>query len=183
MSATVNNAFQSLMKDSFDRSNFINIQPFYRRNDMFFENILLFFESQKWNFLTSFEKSFHLRKNPWTTNRRTAYHYCIDAITVKAFGSPFRSRHIAVSDNRYMHARIVLYFTNHRPVGITFIHLSTRTTVNGQSRNTAILKSFCEFENDFTVLIPPETRFYSHRQINCFYYCRCNFKHLRNIAK
>ena len=94
-------------------------------------------------------------KDPRIPNRCATYHDAVHTVFVAVLHSLRAAIHIAVSKNRNMKARVVLRFGNQGPIGLTFIHLLARTTVNRNGLNAYILEALSDFNDVFAVLIPP----------------------------
>ena len=61
---------------------------------------------------------------------------------------------ITISENRNMHPWIVFYFCDQTPIGLAFIHLSTRPSMNRNGGNADVLKAFRYFNDIFRIIIP-----------------------------
>src|SRR5690606_627376 len=85
-----------------------------------------------WSFeaLARLEKMFDLSKNPWISDRRPSNHDSVD-FKLLAPGCRLLHRvHVSIAKNRNMYAGVPLYVPDHGPVGLPFIHLRTRATVD-----------------------------------------------------
>ena len=120
-------------------------------------------------------------KDPRIPNRCATYHDAVYTIFVAVLHSLGTAIHIAVSKNRNVQARVVLCFGNQRPIGLTFIHLLARTTVNGDGLDSDILEALSHFNDVFGVVVPTQTRLNRHRLIYGFDNLRGHLHHLWNV--
>ena len=101
---------------------------------------------------------------------RTAYHYAIHAIAVKCLLRLVRIGNVTVPDDGDVHTRIVLHLAYERPIGFAAVQLAASTTVNGQSPNADVLQPLGQFDYDFRILVPSQTRLHRYRLLHCIYY-------------
>ena len=63
-----------------------------------------------------------------------------------------------------MDTRIIFHFTDEGPVGIAFVQLGPRATMNGYGFNADILQHEGNIDDIFVVFIPSEPCFYGDRK-------------------
>ena len=90
-------------------------------------------------FFSGFKIMLHFAEYPWAADAATSYHDSVYSLPLKTLLGTGSRSYVAISYDRYMHTRVVLYFPYQGPVRFARIHLCPGTSVNGQCRNTAIL--------------------------------------------
>ena len=140
-------------------------------------------EIKSCEFLSCLQIVFHFLEYPRATETGTAYHYGINAISVETFLCPLRSGYIAISYDRNMHTRIVLYLTYESPVSLACVHLRACTSMNSQSLDTAVLQLLSQFHYYLMFRIPSQTCFHRNRYLNSIYHSFCYLKHFRHILQ
>ena len=62
-----------------------------------------------------------------------------------------------------MHTRILLHRADQFPIRFAGVHLTARTSVDGQRLRPAVLDTFGQIDDDAVFVIPSQPRFYRHR--------------------
>ena len=126
---------------------------------------------------------FHFAEYPRRTDGCTAHHNAVDTVAVEIVGELFGRGDVAVADNRYLYARIVLHLSNQCPVGLSGVHLAACASVNGQRLDAAVLKLFGKRSDDFVLTVPAQTGFHRHRQLHGLDNGSRDGKQLGNVAE
>ncbi|CAI8403520.1 MAG: Uncharacterised protein [Cryomorphaceae bacterium] len=95
-----------------------------------------------------------LLKNPRIPDARAPDHDPIDTIPVAVFQRFGATIDVPVPENRDVQARIVLGFSDQRPVRLAFIHLFACASVNRYGLNAYILQTFRYLDDVFRIFIP-----------------------------
>ena len=98
---------------------------------------------------------FHFGEEPWVAEGGASDHNGIHAVSVEALFRPLGRTHVPVTYNRYMHARVVLHFSDEGPVRFAFVHLRARATVDSKFGDAAILKGFSQIDDKKPLPCPP----------------------------
>ena len=106
---------------------------------------------------------FPLLKHPRCSEGGTSNHHGIDSEAVEGVFDIIRRLDIAIPDNRDVDALIVFHLTDQRPVGLTRVHLTTGSSVNGQCLDTAVLQLFGQRGDAELFVVPAQTRLGGHR--------------------
>ena len=112
---------------------------------LFFQDVNLFAERE---FLTT--------EYPRTAEGRSANHHSVDAVCVEGPVSIVQRLDVAIANDRDMDARITLYLTDKRPVGIARVHLTAGATMNGQCLDAAVLQLFSQGGDDELFVVPAQ---------------------------
>src|SRR5690606_19595058 len=107
---------------------------------------------------------FDLSEYPGITDSGPADHDTVYPVTVFVFHCFLRTVYIAVSEDGYMNAWVVFYFSDKCPVGIALIHLATGAPMYSECFNTYILQAFGYFFNIKHAVVPAQAGFYCYRQ-------------------
>ena len=124
-----------------------------------------------------------LAKNPRPSKTAPANHYRVHPVSVKTLLCPLGSSDIAIAYDRDLHPRILLNLSDERPIGLTGVHLRTRTPVNGQCLNTTILKLLSQFHDYLTLIIPAQTRLYGYWNLDRINHRTGYLQHFRDILQ
>src|SRR5690606_17848854 len=108
---------------------------------------------------------FDFPKNPRVTDRCSTDHDTVDLVFLAPSSSLFNRVNVTIAKYRDLDARIAFHIADHRPVCLTFVHLGTRTAMNGQSFDTDILKPFGDFIYILGIIIPAHSGLYSDRNV------------------
>src|SRR5258708_13233296 len=96
----------------------------------------------------------YLPEYPWVTNSRPAYHDPVHPIPVFIFPGFLRAVDIPISKDGDLYPRIVLYFTDQDPIGLSFIQFTTPPSINCQALNSYSLLPHRHFSDAFRILSP-----------------------------
>src|SRR6056297_4710 len=106
---------------------------------------------------TCFKKVLYLPKKPGVTNTGATNHSTVQSILVSHFYGSLWGVYIPITKNRNMHSRVVFYLSDRFPVGISFVHLCARTTMNGNSFAAYVLQTFGYLNNFYGIIVPTQT--------------------------
>ena len=123
-----------------------------------------------WQQFAGLQIVFHVLEYPRAAECGTSHHYCVHAIAVETLFGSLRGGNVAVSDNRDMHTRIVLYLPYQRPVCIASVHLAACPPVYRQFGNAAILQRLRQVHYDTVVVVPAETRLDRYGRMHCVHH-------------
>ena len=129
------------------------------------------------------ERIVHFLEHPGATEGSATYHGCIYAEFGESTNGIVARNQVSVANNRDVHARILLYLANECPVGLTSVHLRTRSSVNCERFNTAILKLFGKGNNNLTFFVPSQACLYRYRHIYGIHNGTRYFEHQGNILQ
>ena len=126
---------------------------------------------------------FDLVKYPRIADGPATNHYTINSILISVFQCLLWSVNVSIAEDWNIHARILFYFGNQRPIGSTLIHLRTRASVNGQRFDADVLQPLSHFHYIFRVIIPAQSGLYRYRKVSAFHNLFGHLHHFWNVLK
>lgn len=82
---------------------------------------------------------FYLPEDPRAAYASPTDHYGVYAIVLETLLAYLGGSHVAIPDDRDLHARVIFYGTDQGPIRLARVHLRPCTSVDGEGGDTAVL--------------------------------------------